>query len=246
MAFNARRSFVPAYYQIAEDLSAEVEDGRLRPGDVIPSEAQLCERYGISRMTVRQGLNMLSEAGYIHSVPGKGSFVSSPRLDRISIEFQEGVLDDGRRLEPRLLGVEVVHADDEVSESLALAPMAKVVEFRRVSSLEGIPVTYERKYLPYRKGAPLVEHEIQYAAFPTLVAQLCELHFVKVRMTFSCAPAGDDTRALLGLTNDRAYALVMEQRVLTRDGRTLGWGKTYCAPEKYRLAAESDPFWQRM
>jgi GntR family transcriptional regulator len=246
MAFSSKRSFVPVYYQIAEDLSADIEEGRLRPGDVIPSEAQLCERYGISRMTVRQGLNMLSEAGYIHSVPGKGSFVSSPRLDRISIEFQEGVLDDGRRLEPRLLGVDVVHADDEVAERLGLAPLSKVVEFRRISSLDGVPVTYELKYLPYRKGAPLVEREIEYAAFPTLVAQMCELHFVKVRMTFSCAIVCDDAHTMLGLSDSSAYALVMEQCVLTRDGRTLGWGKTYCAPEQYRLAAESDPFWQRM
>ena len=64
---------MPAYFQIADDLSIEIEAGSLRPGDLIPSESQLCERYGISRMTVRQGLNLLSDAGYIHSVAGKGS-----------------------------------------------------------------------------------------------------------------------------------------------------------------------------
>ena len=155
MAVKVKRSFVPAYYQVADDLSREIEAGRLRPGDVIPSESQLCVRYGISRMTVRQGLNLLGEADYIRSVPGKGSFVSAPRLDRIALEFREGVLGDGRRLEPELVGVEVIAADAEVAERLSLTKAAKVVEFRRLSHLGAKPVAFEQKYLPYVKGRPL-------------------------------------------------------------------------------------------
>ena len=245
MAVRVKRSFVPAYYQVAEDLSREIEAGGLRPGDAIPSESQLCARYGISRMTVRQGLNLLGEADYIRSVPGKGSFVSAPRLDRIALEFGEGALGDGRRLEQELLGVEVVSADAEVAERLSLTEAAKVVQFRRLSLLGTKPVAFEQKYLPYAKGRPLVEQEIRYAAFPALVARSCETHLVKVRMTIYAGKASAEATAKLPL-DDCGICMVLEQSVLDQDDRVLGWGKTYCSPEEYRLTAESDPFWNRM
>lgn len=245
MALSTKRSFVPAYYEIAKDLCEDIEESRLSPGDLIPSESQLCDRYGVSRMTVRQGLNLLAEAGYIHSVPGKGSFVTTPELGRIALEFREGVLADGRRLEPRLIGVEVVAASTEVAERLSLPSGAKVLEFRRLSCLDERPVAYEQKYLPYTKGRPLVETEIKYAAFPELVAQSSEKHFVKVRMTMYASAVNGEAAAQLSLAAPFA-ALVLEQTVLTQDDRVLGWGRTYCRPDEYRVSAECDPFWKRL
>jgi GntR family transcriptional regulator len=245
LAVKVKRSFVPAYYQVADDLSREIEAGRLRPGDVIPSESQLCVRYGISRMTVRQGLGLLGEADYIRSVPGKGCFVSAPRLDRIALEFREGLLGDGRRLEPELVGVEVIAADAEVAEHLLLTEAGKVVEFRRLSHLGAKPVAFEQKYLPYVKGRPLVEQEIRYAAFPAVVARSCEMHLVKVRMTMYAGRASAEAAAKLPL-DEHGICMVLEQSVLDQDDQVLGWGRTYCLPEEYRLTAESDPFWNRL
>jgi GntR family transcriptional regulator len=242
---KAKRSFVPAYYQIADDLSIEIEAGSLRPGDLIPSESQLCERYGISRMTVRQGLNLLSDAGYIHSVPGKGSYVTAPRLDHLTLEIQEGALRDGRELDLRLVGLEVVTAQAEVASRLGLADGSMVVEFSRTGHLEASPVVFERKYLPYSRQRPLVEQELQYAAFPAVVARASEMHLVKVRVDLYAARTPAEVCSQLGLDTDRVEScLVLEQTVLSQDDRVLGWGKTYCL-DGYRLSAESDPFWKR-
>lgn len=244
MTVRSKRAFVPAYYQVAEDLSHDIEGGRLRPGDAIPSEAQLCEHYGISRMTVRQGLGLLTDAGYIESVPGRGSFVSAPCLDKISIEFREGILADGRKLDPQLCGMEVVAADSTVADMLGLPLGAKTVELRRVSYLEGKPVAYECKYIPYHRGKPLVEQEIRYAAFPELVARSCERHLVKVSVRIMAAPAPPDIAEMLRLQGSPPVALVLEQTVRAQDDRVLGWGRTHCVPEEYCLAAESNPFWR--
>lgn len=244
MATKVKRSFVPAYYQIAEDLSEDIESGRLGPGDGIPSEAQLCEHYGVSRMTVRQGLGVLADAGYIESMPGRGSFVAEPCLDKISLEFREGVLGNGKRLDPRLCGVEVISAGAEVAEKLGVALGAKMVELRRVSYLDGRPVAHECKYLPYHRGRPLVEQEIKYAAFPELVARVCERHRVKVRVKISAGVAPMDVVRALALPGERPVVLVLEQSVLTQDDRVLGWGRTHCAAEHYDLTAESNPFWE--
>lgn len=244
MGPKGKRSFVPAYYLVADDLSHDIEAGRLQPGDSTPSESQLCERYGISRMTVRQGLNLLGDAGYIYSVPGKGSFVTAPRLDRMSIEFREGVLADGRRLQPRLIEIASVQVPADAAQNLGVPPETPVIEFRRLSSLEGTPVAFEQKYVPYDTAPSLTEHESRYAAFPELVARMCQIHLVKVRVALSTGRGSVRAADLLGLSRYGGMALIVEQTVLDREDAVLGWGRTYCLPDHYRLEAESDPFWR--
>lgn len=68
----------PSYRQIAADLRAKIESGDLRPGDVLPSEADLTETYGVSRGTARQAFLELQASGLIDAVQGKGRFVKSP------------------------------------------------------------------------------------------------------------------------------------------------------------------------
>jgi DNA-binding GntR family transcriptional regulator len=63
------------YRRISADLRAAINSGELRPGDVIPSEAALIEKYGVSRGTVRQALADLEGAGLVESQHGKGRFV---------------------------------------------------------------------------------------------------------------------------------------------------------------------------
>jgi DNA-binding GntR family transcriptional regulator len=63
------------YRRISADLRAAIESGELRPGDVLPSEAALVERYGVSRGTARQALADLEGAGLVESKHGKGRFV---------------------------------------------------------------------------------------------------------------------------------------------------------------------------
>lgn len=68
-------SATPRYRSIAADLKAMIESGELRPGDLLPSEAVLAERYGVSRGTARHALAELEGAGLVTSVHGKGRFV---------------------------------------------------------------------------------------------------------------------------------------------------------------------------
>lgn len=72
--------FRPLYYRIREDLASAMGDGRLAPGDAVPSERMLCERYGVSRMTARQALRTLVSDGLLYQVKGIGTFVAHPPL----------------------------------------------------------------------------------------------------------------------------------------------------------------------
>jgi GntR family transcriptional regulator len=66
---------IPYYYQLEAMLRGQVNSGRWLPGEQVPSEKQLCERYELSRTTVRQAVGNLVQEGLLYHVKGKGTFV---------------------------------------------------------------------------------------------------------------------------------------------------------------------------
>ncbi|GAB4242693.1 MAG: GntR family transcriptional regulator [Thermoleophilia bacterium] len=240
---SPKRLAVPAYYEIASDLREEIEAGRLRPGDMIPSEAQLCESYGVSRMTVRQGLNMLSEAGYIQSVPGKGSYVASPDFDRLLLEVRPCALPDGNGLEIVDYEVQVSLAGEVLAQRLGIRSGNRVRELHRVMTHQDRPVAYERTYLPWA-GTRVPRREEMRASFAELVARAGERPFVKIRARLAAGIPDPHEAQVLELP-DPPYAMLLEQTVLSSEGEILGWGRTCYHPERYEFQAEFSPFNKR-
>ena len=68
----------PLYMQIKELIQKEIENGHYTDGDKLPSEREMCEAYGVSRIPVRKALELLEAEGLIQSFQGKGSFVRTP------------------------------------------------------------------------------------------------------------------------------------------------------------------------
>ena len=75
LGVSAPGGAAPRYRQIAAELRTEIETGRLAPGAVLPSEADLIARHAVSRGTVRQALAVLETDGLISTHPGKGRYV---------------------------------------------------------------------------------------------------------------------------------------------------------------------------
>ncbi len=81
----------PPYVQIADDLRRAICDGEFSPGDQLPSNRMLMERYGVAPQTVQSAFRLLKDDGLTYSVHGRGTFV---RTD-ISSESINGALTDG-------------------------------------------------------------------------------------------------------------------------------------------------------
>lgn len=75
MRSGAAARVIPRYQMMAADLRKLIESGRLRPGDAVPSESALAQRYGVARGTARHALAELEGAGLVESVHGKGRYV---------------------------------------------------------------------------------------------------------------------------------------------------------------------------
>ena len=70
-------SVIPLYKQIVRALSDLIANGTYRPGDKLPTEAELIEQFGVSRITVRSAIKEMEDAGLVERARGKGTFVSS-------------------------------------------------------------------------------------------------------------------------------------------------------------------------
>ncbi|WP_405409115.1 GntR family transcriptional regulator [Streptomyces decoyicus] len=66
----------PPYQQAADEIRGDIEAGRLKPGQQLPSHRELQERFNIANMTARSALRVLREEGLIYTVQGRGSYVA--------------------------------------------------------------------------------------------------------------------------------------------------------------------------
>ncbi|NUW30088.1 GntR family transcriptional regulator [Nonomuraea sp. SMC257] len=143
---------VPKYFQLREILLDLIDSDELRIGAAIPSERELCQRFGLSRMTVRQAVDHLVSEGRLHRVPGKGTFVARPKIE-LALQLTS-FTDDmrARGMEPgsRDLDRRVVRASAHLAKELGIQPGEEVHFIERLRTADGEPLSIERAHIPVR------------------------------------------------------------------------------------------------
>ncbi|HZN47788.1 MAG TPA: histidine utilization repressor [Ramlibacter sp.] len=140
----------PAYEQVKGWIRQHIASGAWKPGDVVPSEAALMERFGISRMTANRALRELSTEGLVTRVQGSGTRVA--QLHRISSQLvirdiHEEVSERGHVHSTRVLTVAQEKAGPALAESLCLRKGAPVFHTVLVHLENGVPILYEDRYV---------------------------------------------------------------------------------------------------
>ena len=146
MAKLKRQDAVPLYEQAADRIRAMLDSGEAGPGDPIPNETELCERFGVSRITVRRAVTELVRRGFLEKKQGKGTFVTTPGssvdLTRI-LSFSEACRRQGGKASAKVLRVRLAAAEPADERDLNLAKGQKIVETVRVRLFNNIPVMIE-------------------------------------------------------------------------------------------------------
>jgi GntR family transcriptional regulator len=163
---------VPMHSVVRTELLTQIRSGRLHPGDQVPTEPQLMASFNVSRTTVRRALRDLETMGLIDRQPGRGSFVSEPkvepRLDRLTgfVEDMEALgLDATASLEV----IESLPADSEVSQQLQLAPGETVVHIERVRLANGTPISFDDSYFPSDLGSRIAAENLEDEPFYSIL-----------------------------------------------------------------------------
>lgn len=232
------RKLMPLYYRLAYDIKLDIESGKVKEGDMIPTEEQLGEMYGISRMTVRQGIALLTEAGLIETIKGKGSFVRHPKLNQLLINFHNASYADGEQCRYKLLSVKMVHDNHSYVQQLGLSPDDKVILLRRLLYKDDLPSAIEEKYMRYLRGKPLLETQLEYADFPEVVAKHQDSVPVRNKMEVSVDVLTAEQAVLLE-TEPFQPAMVIKQVIYSKDDIPLGISLMICHKDRFHLNATS-------
>ena len=154
-------SIVPLYKQLKDLILKEIEEGRLKPNQKIPTELELSERYQISRMTVRKSLAQLVDEGILAKKQGKGTFVQEPKMtEDLSSpnSFTNLCKRNGKVPGGRTLKFILEEATDRDLKELKLEPGEQVIRVERLRLADNMPVMLENLYFPGHLKNILVEN----------------------------------------------------------------------------------------
>jgi GntR family transcriptional regulator len=156
-------SAVPMYSQIREIIRRRVLDGTYAPHSQVPSESQMMEAFGVSRITVRQALADLQREGLIFKVAGKGSFVAKPKafqsLSRLQ-GFGEAMSPAGYETFSQVLSARRVKAGELVARRLQVKPGSAVFEIQRLRHLNREPISVDVSYFRLALGERLAREDL--------------------------------------------------------------------------------------
>ncbi len=158
----SRDGRIPLYYQIYDLLREELEKGTYLPGNQIPTEAELSERFDVSRITVKQAIQKLVTDGFLFRQQGKGTFVSKPKVNRkLSelISFHDEMLEKGFVPTSRLLELTMIPARSAVAQALEIPEGNKVINVKRLRLADGGVMAVQSSYIPHALCPELVNRQ---------------------------------------------------------------------------------------
>lgn len=221
----------PARYQeIASYLRELIASAQ--PGDRLPSEAELCGRFDVSRMTARHAIQILEREHLVHRTRGKGTFVTArpvPRLLGSPLSFTESMRRRGMHATSSLLESGYVEPSEEDVKALEIAADDQVAVLERLRRADGVPMAIERAVL-----APRCAVVIESIADGSLHVAFEAMGLVPTRATagVTARRATDRERRLLDLDDDGV--VLCERRVIyDQDGEPLEHTETRYAADRY-------------
>lgn len=143
-------TFSPLYQQIKALITQSLQSGEWKPGELIPSEVELANRFKVSQGTVRKAIDELAAENLVVRRQGKGTFVATHHEARAQYRFLRLMPDAGEPHYPenKILEVKRLRAPAEVARLLDIKSGDSVIFIKRVQSLDGAPTIVEELWLP--------------------------------------------------------------------------------------------------
>lgn len=234
-------TFQPLYRQIKARLTERLSAGEWRPGEPIPSEIELAQRFSVSQGTVRKAVGELAGENVLVRRQGRGTFVASHAHARAQLSFLRLTPDDGdvETIEAQLMDLRRVRADAASARLLHLSSGATLVRLRRTLSINGERMLFEEVRVPADlfQGLDADVVERHRCMLYSMYESAYHVKIVAAEERLKAVDADADTAAALGVEAGAAL-LLMERVAYTYDRKPVELRRGFCNTVRHHYANE--------
>ncbi|MBN2760264.1 MAG: phosphonate metabolism transcriptional regulator PhnF [Rhodobacteraceae bacterium] len=235
-----RTDKTPIWKAIATALRSDLAEGRYRPGDKLPTEAALADRFGVNRHTVRHGLSVLIDEGLVRTRRGAGAFVAATPTDYpigTRVRFHENLIAAGRRPEKRVLALDRRAATPGEAQALRIHAGEPVCAYHGLSLADGQPIAVFESVFPLGR-LPGIAAALTQTSSVTQALQAVGIDDFTRASTRLTAVLANATQALhLNVTEGDPLLRTTSVNV-DAEGQPVEYGRTWFAGDRVTLTLD--------
>lgn len=233
MKFDGGRR--PKYAFLIKKLQSLIEDLQKNGENCLPTERELCERYNVSRVTVRRSLEELEKSGDIYRIQGKGAFVCKKKIQQPLFHlssFSEDMKERQMVGGAKVLAVETVLASAKIAENLQVAQGSPVILLKRLRLANGVPLAIETCYLIYSVGCVVKKLIADDMSLYDLLKKECSTKLVSAEQSIEVGILQPWEQSLFG-KDVPLYALHMTRQTRDENQRVVEYTESKYRGDSY-------------
>lgn len=198
------------YTQVASRIISDIENGSYKPGDMIPSERALIEKFKVSRITVRKAIDELVNKGFLQKEQGKGTYVKSEvhRQNLFALtSCREDILRQGMIPSTKIISAKIISATPEIAHNLSIEENSPVFQLIRVYSANKIPVNYTTTNLPLSLFKGIETIDFSSKSLYEVLERTYSVHLTKAVRTVEASNPSNIVATHLGLDTKQPVLL---------------------------------------
>jgi GntR family transcriptional regulator len=196
---------IPMYFRIQQAILEQIQQETLKPGQQLPTEADLAQQYQVSRITAKRALDELVRQGRAFRQQGKGTFVAQNRIRDISGfgSFTEDMKARGLFPSAKVLEFSQMDAEADTQKRLQLEKGEQVYFLKRLRLANDEPVAVETAYLPCRLCPDLINEDLSGNSLYAVLAAKYQIVPTWADAEFEARTATKEEAALLGMETNK-------------------------------------------
>jgi len=237
---------IPYYHQLYENIAKSIENSQFEEGEKLAGELELCKKYGVSRITVRQALKELELNGYIIRERGRGTFVRK-KIETHSLQKVSSIVDElkskGVKTQNKIIILETAVPDERIRRVLEIGREEKILFIERLVVAYGAPLYITKAYFPLYLTGMIKRKDLAENSFTRIVTELLNLKLVHTKRILEADVPGREICRLLELKKSDKKVINYMQTFWTVNhysGYRIIYFEEYFNPAKGKFVFEKD------